>query len=53
MRERDGSTTTYFFPDRVPTPGNDRESCMRAQGFVRVPGETSVWRPFTQAPRAP
>lgn len=52
-RTRDGRTETLFMPDRIVEPGFDRDTCMRAQGFVHVPDESSVWRPFTQAPRAP
>jgi hypothetical protein len=52
-RTRDGRTEILYIPDRFVETGFDRDTCMRAQGFVRVPDENSVWRPFTQAPRAP
>jgi hypothetical protein len=34
---RDGRVETMFVPDRFVAPGFDRASCMRSQGFVRVP----------------
>ena len=36
-RTRDGRVETMFLPDRFVATGYDRTSCMRGQGFVRVP----------------
>ena len=37
-RSRDGRRETMFVPDRFAASGYGRTSCMRGQGFVRVPG---------------
>jgi hypothetical protein len=34
FKSRDGSSVTYFFPQKFPAPGRDRAACMRQRGFV-------------------
>lgn len=36
-RKRDGRTEIMMIPSLVASPGRDIDSCMRRQGFVRVP----------------